>query len=70
MLPVRRSVIEYSSVTYGPMSTRYASNRLEGIQKNCLRSIFGFGKSYEDLLEEAGLETLEKRREAAIKKIA
>ena len=31
-----RSVIEYSSVTYGPMLTQYQSNELENLQKRCL----------------------------------
>ena len=65
-----RSVLEYSSVTYGPMITKYDSNRIENIQKHCLRSILGFDKRYEDLLEESGLQTLEARRHNALKKFA
>ena len=52
------------------MLTRYDSNRLENIQKNCLRTIFGFDKNYEELLKASGLETLENRREKALKKFA
>ena len=64
-----RSVLEYSSVTYGPMITKYDSNRIENIQKHCLRSILGFDKRYEDLLEESDLQTLEARRQSALKKL-
>lgn len=62
-----RSVLEYSSVTFGPMLAQYQKNRIENIQKRCLRSIFGFDKTYAELLEEANLDTLEERR---IKKFA
>ena len=65
-----RSSLEYSSVTYGPMLTQYQKNRLEGIQKNCLRSIYGFDKSYDQLLQESGLETLTSRRTRTVRKFA
>ena len=67
---VIKSVLEYSSVTFGPMLAQYQKNRLENIQKKCLRSIFGFNKTYQELLEEAEIETLEDRRYKAIKKFA
>ena len=38
-----RSVMEYSSVTFGPMMPKYEKNRLENIQKKCLRIIYGYG---------------------------
>ena len=62
--------MEYSNVTFGPMITRYDSNRLENIQKKCLRSIYGYGTKYEDLLDLANLETLEERRTKAVTKFA
>ena len=65
-----RSVMEYSSVTFGSMMTKYDKNRLETIQKKCLRSIYGYGLSYEELLEKSGLETLENRRDKALAKFA
>ena len=67
---VIRSVLVYSSVTFGPMLAQYQKNRIENIQKRCLRSIFGFDKAYPELLEESGLVTLEERRNNAIKKFA
>ena len=67
---VIRSLLEYSSVTFGPMLAQYQKNRLENIQKRCLKSIFGFNKTYQALLEEAEIETLEDRRFNAIKKFA
>ena len=65
-----RSVIEYSSVTYHSMLTKFQSNQLENIQKRCLRCLFGWNKSYADLLAESGLPTLASRRETAVKKFA
>ena len=52
------------------MITQYERNRLESIKKNYLRSIFGFGKLYEDLLSESNLETLEERRQKKLRKSA
>ena len=65
-----RSVIEFSSVTYGPMLTKYQENQLENLQKRCLRCMFGYQKSYRQLLEESGLQTLKERRETAMLKFA
>ena len=53
-----RSVLEYSSVTYHSMITKKQSNDLEIIQKKCLRCMYGYQKSYEELLSESGMETL------------
>ena len=52
------------------MLTKYQSNRLENIQKKCLRSIYGFDLDYEQLLQIAELQTLEERRELAQRKFA
>ena len=65
-----RSSLEYSSVTYSSMLTQYQSNQLENIQKRCLRCMFGWTKSYAELLEESGLPTLKARRETAVKRFA
>ena len=65
-----RSVMEYSSVTFGSMMTKFDKNRLETIQKKCLRNIYGYGLTYEELLEKSGLESLESRREKALTKFA
>ena len=65
-----RSILEYSSVTFGPRLPAYLSNMLENVQKKCLRSIFGQKLSYTELLSESGLDTLEKRRNTALTKFA
>ena len=65
-----RSVLEYSSVTYYSMLTKGQENKLEKIQKKCLRCIFGYEKSYSELLAESELQPLKSRREAAVLKFA
>ena len=52
------------------MLAQYQANRLENIQKKCLRSIYGSQLSYAELLSRSGLDTLEDRREKAILKFA
>ena len=60
-----RSIIEYSSITYGSMLSKYQSIKLENLQKRCLRAIYGYNKTYEELLQESNLKTLEERRQNA-----
>ena len=52
------------------MLTKYQANMLENIQKRCLRCMFGWDKSYADLLSESGLPTLGARRDTSIRKFA
>ena len=52
------------------MLAKYEKNRLENVQKHCLRCIFGFEKTYEELLEVSGLSSLEERRKISLKKFA
>ena len=63
-----RSVLEYSSVTYHSMLTKKQENDLELVQKKCLRCIYGYKKTYNDLLKESGLPPLKTRRETAVAK--
>ena len=65
-----RSVLEYSSVTYHSMQTKKQENDLEIVQKKCLRCIYGYKKSYSELLEESGLQPLKSRRQRAVLKFA
>ena len=41
-----RSILEYSSITYGPMLTKLQANRLEQVQKCCLEIMSGYNQSY------------------------
>jgi hypothetical protein len=65
-----RSVIEFTSVVYGPMLNQDQEDRLEKLQGQSLKIVFGFDKSYRQVLELSGLETLKERRKSAIEKFA
>ena len=52
------------------MLTKQQENALEIVQKKCLRCIFGYNKSYDELLAESELEPLKVRRSAAFLKFA
>jgi hypothetical protein len=59
-----RSIAEYCTTVFHSSLTQKLSNKLESIQKTCLRVILGeMYVSYEAALEMSGLESLEKRRE-------
>ena len=59
-----RSIIEYCSVAFHSSLTQIQEQKLERIQKTCLRVILGdMYISYEAALEMSGLETLKQRRE-------
>ena len=58
---IMRSVLEFSSNVYHSQLTKFLSNPLEKMQKRLLKLIYGYDKSYEELLAEAGLEKLEER---------
>ena len=61
-----RPILEYCSVVYDSMLTGELVDRLERQQKTALKIIYGFGKSYEDLLSLSGIETLASRRKSAV----
>jgi hypothetical protein len=65
-----RSVIEYTSVVYGPMLTADQALRLERLQSQSLKIIYGFNKSAREVRELAGIETLAERRARAVEKFA
>ena len=63
-----RSIIEYTSNVYHSLINRGQSNELEKIQKCCLRIIYRYNYDYNQHLELAGLQTLERRREINFEK--
>ena len=65
-----RSILEYSAVTIHSQISKYQSNRLEKIQKQCLRIMYGYGKSYSELLGLLGLQSLKDTRRAQFEKFA
>ena len=65
---VIRSVIEYASPAYHPLLTVQLEEKLEKMQKMSLKTIFGHDKSYAEILEKAGIESLKSRRSAYFEK--
>lgn len=65
-----RPVLETNCVVFGPMLTRGQASDLERLQKLAIRLCFGFDKSYEVILEENRIESLEERRKKAVRKFA
>ena len=58
---VIRSCLEYSSPVYHSQLNQHQIDMLEGIQKRCLRAIYGYNNEYQTLLIKSGLTTLEDR---------
>ena len=58
-----RSITEYCSVLFHSSLTQQQSNKLEAIQKTCLKVIYGETYTdYETALQMSGLQTLSERR--------
>ena len=67
---VIRSAIEYCSIVYHSLIPGYLAERLELLQKQAMKIIYGSGLDYRRLVESGRIETLESRREAACLKFA
>ena len=65
---VLRSVIEYGSVVYDSLLTLEQSNRIENLQKRVLKMIYGYDKTYDQLLNVANLERIDTRRGTKVDK--
>ena len=57
-----RPILEYCCSVYHPLLTCEMSEKIEGMQKLALRIIFGFDKSYTEILIENNMTTMEERR--------
>ena len=74
LLAVYRSILlpvaDFASVTYGPLLTQDQSTTLEGLQRRAMKIVYDSFVPYRLALEDAGLTTLENRRQHALKKFA
>ena len=59
------SSVEYCCEIYDSLIPLYLSDRLESVQKQSMKIIFGWGVNYQDLLEEGIIEPLATRRRKA-----
>ena len=67
---VIRAAVEYCSVVYHSLIPRYMAERLERVQVQAMKIIFGRGMDYGKMVEDGKIETLEKRRLAACRRFA
>ena len=67
---VLRSAVEYCSTVYHSMIPATLANRLEKIQRQALRIIYGWDANLDEIMVAKGIETLEERREAAVLRFA
>ena len=65
-----RSAVEYCAATYHSMLNKDQSDRIEKLQMKALKTIYGWNRSYSDLLAASGLETLENRRKKLVDNFA
>ena len=65
-----RPTIEYCSNVYGPMPSVSEVRKIEKLQTHALRIIYGHNVSTDKMLNDSGLQMLEKRREQALSKFA
>ena len=67
---VVRSAVEYGAVVYHSMIPQYLADQLEALQRRALKIIFGWDTNIETVMAAKNIETLEKRREAAVLRFA
>ena len=63
-------VLEYACVVFHPMLSGQQTEQIERIQKNIFKTIYGFDRHYNDILEEENLQSLMERRQELFDKFA
>ena len=58
-----RPVLNFVAPTYHPLLNMQQCNQLEALQKRAAKIIYGFSRSYSEIISSGDLETLESRRE-------
>ena len=67
---VLRSAVEYCSTVYHSMIPASLSDKLERVQRQALKIIYGWNENIDRIMEIKGIETLEERREKTILRFA
>ena len=65
-----RPVIDYMAAVYHPMLTLEQRKELEKLQRNVLKTIYGYKVSYACALELSGIQSLEERRQDCFDRFA
>ena len=55
-------MLDFVSPTYHPLLTQQQSAQLEALQKRAVKIIYGFERSYDDVITSGDLELLQTRR--------
>ena len=64
-ITIIRPSVEYCSEVYDSLIPGYVSDRLESVQKQACKIIFGWGVDYNKLVEDGTVQTLASRRRQA-----
>ena len=67
---VLRPFAEYSHVVYDSLIPEYISDKLESVQKQAMKIIYGGNVDYGGLISSGKIETLKDRRTCALLKFA
>ena len=67
---VIRLAVEYCSVVYHSLIPGYVVEKLERLQKQAIKIIYGNGVDYDGMVEDGSIEALEARRTAACLRFA
>ena len=67
---VIRPGVEYSHTVYHSLIPEYLSLKLETVQKQAMKVIFGHNIDYNNLIENGTIESLKSRREQAVARFA
>ena len=65
-----RSSVEYASIVYHSLIPQYISEKLESVQRQAIKIIYGFNSDYNTLVQDGIIEPLADRREKNILKFA
>ena len=60
---ILRPCAEYCSNVYNSLIPSYISDKLEQVQRQAMKIVFGYGVKYEELVANGTIETLKDRRE-------
>ena len=65
-----RPSAEYSSVVYDSLIPEYVSDKLESVQRQAMKIIYGWDINYQKLVEDGVIEHLKDRRREAVLRFA
>ena len=58
-----RPTLEFAAPTFHPMLTGELRDKLESVQKRASKLVFGWGSSYDEIISNGKMKTLDSRRE-------